>query len=90
MLEEGLATTASGATGPYPYAYGLRYDVDLNSFTVSNVEVNPVLKESGKKLMRQQPTRLSPTDFWQLAMMAMLRPTYWRRNLPVRVTHKPL
>ena len=50
MLEEGLATTASGATGPYPYAYGLRYDVDLNSFTVSNVEVNPRVEGKWKEI----------------------------------------
>ena len=41
LLQEGLINTGAGSSGAYPYAYGLRYDVDLPSFTVSNVEVNP-------------------------------------------------
>ena len=36
-----VKNTGAGSSGAYPYAYGLRYDVDLPSFTVSNVEVNP-------------------------------------------------
>lgn len=45
-LEEGLANTldAGGSSGSYPYASGLRYDVDASAAfgsRISNVEVNP-------------------------------------------------
>ncbi len=45
-LEEGLSNTldAGGSSGSYPYASGLRYDVDASaSFgsRISNVEINP-------------------------------------------------
>lgn len=45
-LEEGLANTLdnSGSSGSYPYASGLRYDVDASATAgsrISNVEINP-------------------------------------------------
>lgn len=46
VIEDALANTldAAGSTGSYPYAAGLRYDVDASETfgnRVSNVEVNP-------------------------------------------------
>lgn len=45
LLNEGLQNIDNGgSSGAYPYAYGLRYDVDLVNYMVSNVEVNPRLE----------------------------------------------
>jgi 5'-nucleotidase/UDP-sugar diphosphatase len=46
LLEEGLANfiDLGGSTGSYPYAYGLRYDVDISAAAgsrITNLEVNP-------------------------------------------------
>lgn len=43
VLNEAIAFSASTSTGAYPYAYGIRFDVQYPTPGVSNVEVNPRL-----------------------------------------------
>lgn len=44
VLNQGLDNTETGSTGAYPYAAGLRYDVDMNQppgARLKNIDVNP-------------------------------------------------
>jgi 5'-nucleotidase len=65
-LEDGVDYALSGSTGAYPYATGLRWDVDLSKpkgQRFSNVQINPRVKGTWQALNVSKTYKVVTNNF---------------------------